>query len=224
MSGSDVDARPHAGRAVITSRTIVGPATVHLHHLAGRLQDPDREVPRGLAGGTPVAFRDGMRSRAAIGNHPIHPMLVPFPIGAFFLALIGDIAYSADAKTAFWYELSYVCIAVGISSALLAAVAGAIDYFSVKMSGKGFRLATWHALLNVLMLVLYTTSFFLRRHGAAASGSRWVVAAALGFLGFGLVAVTGWLGGSVAHEHRVGVIERLNIVKPAPHKNERAAS
>jgi uncharacterized membrane protein len=169
-------------------------------------------------------FEDGMRSRAVIGNHPIHPMLVPLPIGAFFLALVGDIAYSADGKTGFWYDLSFVCIAAGILTALLAAAAGATDYFSVKMSGKAFRLATWHALLNVVMLVLYTTSFLLRRHGAAAGGSRWVVAAALGFLGFGLVAVTGWLGGSVAHEHRVGVIERLNIVRTAPHKNERAAS
>ncbi|HEY7112701.1 MAG TPA: DUF2231 domain-containing protein, partial [Thermoanaerobaculia bacterium] len=105
------------------------------------------------------------------------------------------------------------------------AVAGAIDYFSVKMSGRAFRLATWHGLLNVLMVALYATSFFLRRHGAAAGGSRWVVAAALGFMGFGVLAVTGWLGGSIAHEHRVGVIERLNIVKkPAPHKNERAAA
>ncbi len=151
-------------------------------------------------------------------------MLVPLPIGAFFLALLGDVAYSADGKTAFWYDFSSVCIAVGILTALLAAVAGAIDYFSVKMSGRAFRLATWHGLLNVAVLVLYTTSLLLRRHGGAAGGSRWVVAAALGFLGFGLLAATGWLGGSVAHEHRVGVIERLNIVKPAPHKAERAAS
>lgn len=165
-----------------------------------------------------------MRSRAAIGNHPIHPMLVPLPIGAFFVALVGDVAYSGNSRTGFWYDLSYVCIAVGIVTALLAAVFGAIDYFSVKMSGQGFRLATWHALLNVLMLALYTTSFLLRRHGAAASGSHWVVAAALAFVGFGLLAVTGWLGGSVAHEHRVGVIERLTVVRPAPHKSERAAS
>jgi len=182
------------------------------------------DAPRGPSRGTPVAFRDAMRSRAAIGSHPIHPMLVPLPIGAFFLALIGDIAYSGG-NAGFWYDLSYVCIAVGILTALLAAVAGAIDYFSVKMSGRAFRLATWHGVLNVVMVILYTTSFLLRRPGAAATGSRWAVASALGFVGFGVLAVTGWLGGSIAHEHRVGVIERLNIVKkPAPRKNERAAA
>ena len=40
-----------------------------------------------------------MRSRAAIGNHPIHPMLVPLPIGAFFLALVGDVAYSGSSRS-----------------------------------------------------------------------------------------------------------------------------
>jgi uncharacterized membrane protein len=168
-----------------------------------------------------------MRSRAAIGNHPLHPALIPIPIGAFFLALIGDIAYSADSRVGFWYDLSFVCIGVGILFALIAASAGAVDYFSVKMSGAAFRTATWHALLNVLMVVLYTASWFLRRHGAAASGSRWVIAAALAFAGFAIVGVSGWLGGKLAFEHRVGVIERLNIAHAPPrppHKRERAAS
>ncbi len=165
-----------------------------------------------------------MRSRAAVGNHPIHPALVPVPIGAFFMAFVGDIAYSGGAKTGFWYDLSYVCIGAGIAAAVIAALAGSVDYFSVKMSGQAFRTATWHGLLNLLMVALYTLSFFLRRHGAAASGSRWVAAAALSFVGFALLAVTGWLGGTLAFEHRIGVIERLNIVKPAPRKSERAAS
>jgi uncharacterized membrane protein len=170
-------------------------------------------------------FRDGMRSRAAVGNHPLHPALAPFPIGAFFVALIGDIAYSGGApEAAFWYDLSSVCIAVGIATAVTAAVAGSVDYFSVKLSGQAFRTATWHGLLNLFMVALYTISFFLRRHDAAASGSRWVAAAALSFAGFGLLTVTAWLGGKLAFEHRVGVIERLNIVKPAPPEDERAAS
>lgn len=46
-----------------------------------------------------------MRSRAAIGNHPIHPALVPIPIGAFFLVLVGDIAHTST-QAAFWYQFS----------------------------------------------------------------------------------------------------------------------
>lgn len=62
-----------------------------------------------------------MKSRAAIGNHPVHPALVAIPIGAFFMALIGDIAH-ATTHSDFWYQLSFVCIGVGVLTALLAAL------------------------------------------------------------------------------------------------------
>lgn len=164
-----------------------------------------------------------MRSRAAVGNHPIHPTLVPIPIGAFFLAAVGDVAVSLGADPSFWYRLSQVCIGVGLLFAAAAAAAGAIDYFSVKMSGKAFRTATWHALLNLGVVILYAVSFFLRRHDAALSGSRWALAAGLAFAAFVMLAASGWLGGQLAFEHRVGVVERLTAVQQ-PRKNQRAVS
>jgi uncharacterized membrane protein len=165
-----------------------------------------------------------MKSKAAIGNHPIHPMLVPIPIGAFFLAFVGDLASLRNPGEAFWHRLSSTCIAIGVVFALLAAVAGAVDYFSVKMSGRAFRTATWHALINLLVVVLYALSFFLRRHDAAtADHARWPLAAALAFAGFGLLAISGWLGGKLAYEHRVGVIERPSAV-PRRSDSESVAS
>ncbi len=154
-----------------------------------------------------------MKSKAAIGNHPIHPMLVPIPIGAFSLAFMGDLAFLRSSEGAFWHRFSSTCIAVGVVFALLAAAAGAVDYFSVKMSGRAFRTATWHALINLLVVVLYTISFFLRRHDATtAVPTRWPLAAALALAGFGLLAISGWLGGRLAYEHRVGVVERPSAV------------
>jgi uncharacterized membrane protein len=165
-----------------------------------------------------------MKSRAAIGNHPIHPVLVPIPIGAFFLAFVGDIAFIRSPEGAFWLRFSSTCIAVGVVLALLAAAAGAVDYFSVKMSGRAFRTATWHALINLLVVALYTISFFLRRHDAATGGhARWPFAAALAFAGFGLLAISGWLGGRLAYEHRVGVVERPSAV-PRQSDSESVAS
>lgn len=165
-----------------------------------------------------------MRSKAAIGNHPIHPLLVPIPIGAFFLAFVGDLAFLRNPEGAFWQHFSSTCIGVGVVFALMAAVAGAVDYFSVKMSGRAFRTATWHALINLLSVALYTISFFLRRHdAAAATDTRWPLAAALAFAGFGLLAISGWLGGKLAYEHRVGVVERPNGV-PRHSDSESVAS
>ena len=164
-----------------------------------------------------------MKSKAAIGSHPIHPMLVPIPIGAFFLALFGDVMRMATPEDRFWYDFSFTCIGLGIAFAVLAAIVGAIDYIGVKMSGPAFRVATAHALVNVGMVVFYILSFLLRRHDAALSGGRWPSAFFFSALGFALLCVSGWLGGKLAYEHRVGVAE-----SPAAHeasvRRERAAS
>jgi uncharacterized membrane protein len=163
-----------------------------------------------------------MRSRAAIGNHPIHPMIVPIPIGAFTLALLGDILHTVSPEDPFWYEFSYACIGVGVLFALFAAVAGAIDYFGVRMSAKAFRIATVHALLNLTVVALYGVSLLLRRNDAAMGEDRWPYAFGLAALGFVLLGVSGWLGGKLAYEHRVGVIEAPE--SPQDARTARAAS
>jgi uncharacterized membrane protein len=150
-----------------------------------------------------------MKSKAAIGNHPIHPMVVPVPIGAFVLALIGDVAQTRTADV-FWYRFSFVCIGIGIVSALLAAVFGIVEYFGVKMSAKGGRIATWHGVLNVTAVVLYLVSFLVRRHDAALHNERWPLAMGTALVAFVILGVSGWLGGKLSFEHKVGVVESLD--------------
>ena len=159
-----------------------------------------------------------MKSKAAFGSHPIHPVIVPIPIGAFLIALIGDILHTTRPEDPFWYDLSFTCIGIGLIFELTAAVFGAIDYLGVRMSGRAFRLATWHAILNLTLSLLYAGSFLLRRHNAAMTPERWPSAMALAVAGFALLGVSGWLGGKLAYEHRVGVLEE----PPAP--NARTAS
>ncbi len=160
-----------------------------------------------------------MKSKAAIANHPIHPMLVPIPIGAFFLALVGDVMHTLRPEDRFWYDLSFTCIGIGLIFALAAAVFGAIDYLGVKMSSRAFRLASWHAVLNVSMALAYVVSFLLRRHNAAIQPQRWPAPLLFALVGFGLLCVSGWLGGKLAYEHRVGVLE----APPAPSARESSA-
>ena len=153
-----------------------------------------------------------MRSKAAIGNHPIHPMLVAIPIGAFVLSLVGDVLHTAKPEDPYWYGFSYSCIGLGILFAALAAVAGAIDYVSLRMSAAAFRLATRHALLNVAMLGCYLTSFLLRRNDTAFASRRWPAAFGFALFGFVLLGASGWLGGKLAYEHRIGVVEPPDAV------------
>ena len=151
-----------------------------------------------------------MRSKAAIGNHPIHPALVTIPIGALVLALIGDIAMSA-VHTQFWYSFGLYCLGIGILGALLAAIFGFIDYFSVSMTAPARTLATRHMVLNLTAVVLYIISFFLRLNNAAFLTGRWAVVMALEVIALVILATSGWIGGQMAYVHRVGVLEAPEI-------------
>jgi uncharacterized membrane protein len=111
-----------------------------------------------------------MKSKAAIGNHPIHPMLVTIPIGSFFLAFVGDLLHAATPKDPFWYDLSFTCLGIGLIFGVLAAVFGAIDYLGVPMSSRAFHLATWHALLNAFALAAFAATFIVRKRGTRRRG------------------------------------------------------
>src|SRR4051812_39119012 len=99
-----------------------------------------------------------MDSKAAVGRHPIHPALIPIPIGAFVLALIGDILHTANGEL-FWYQFALYCIGIGILTALIAAVFGFVDFVSVPMSAAARRVGTIHLSLNLVAVVLYAVTF-----------------------------------------------------------------
>jgi len=152
-----------------------------------------------------------MRSKAAIAGHPIHPMLVPLPIGAFFLALVGDLVH-LSGRDAFWYHLSFVAIGIGVVTALIAAVFGLIDLVGVPMGRSAHRLAITHAVLNVTIVVLYAVSWWMRRDDRALGNASFTPAFGIAVLAFLMLGVSGWLGGELSYRHRVGVLGE----EPAP--------
>lgn len=146
-----------------------------------------------------------MRSRAAIGNHPLHPATVAIPIGAFTLTLIGDIAY-AVTRDAGWYGFSRLALCIGVVSALVAAVLGFIDFFGVEMSAAGYRLAKIHMVANLIAVTLFAVSCWLRWNGALEAG-RWPLACGLSTIAYLGLGAAGWIGGKLVFEHKVGVVE-----------------
>lgn len=146
-----------------------------------------------------------MRARANIGSHPIHPMLVAFPIGlwvaGFAMDLIGFVVLDASIWTAGWYAQLAGCV-----GAALAAVAGALDLFSVvppKSSAK--RRGYTHAFLNVCALALYVAVLAIR--GNAATRPDWL-SLLLGGIGVLVIAYSGWLGGTLVYRNQIGVDHR----------------
>lgn len=146
-----------------------------------------------------------MQSRAAIKSHPIHPMLVAFPIGLFVTSFIFDVA-SVLTHHPSLFAPGWYCIAAGLIASLGAAVPGVIDLFSVvppNSSGRsrGYR----HALLNGCAVVLFLI-VCIRRFGPNA----WPDTLSLALSGAGVVVLgfSGWLGGTLVYRNQIGVDHR----------------
>ena len=143
------------------------------------------------------------QTRATVGKHPVHPMLVVFPLGLWVAALVFDISYAMTGNPT-WRTLAFYNIAAGIVGALCAAVPGFIDY--TDLQGRAKKLATYHMLMNLGALALYTLNCALRTKWGAryisADSHVPLVLSVIGVLGLG---ISGWLGGEMVYVERVGV-------------------
>ena len=148
-----------------------------------------------------------MRTPASLGGHPIHPMLIPFPFALWTFSLIADAIYYFGNHNYVWQTVAFYTLAGGIAGGVLAAVPGIIDYFSIK-DKKVSNIAAWHARINVLALLLFAGSFYLRTdRGARIVDGSLTIPVLLSLLGVILISVSGWLGGEMVYKHHVGVEE-----------------
>lgn len=146
-----------------------------------------------------------MRSKAAIGKHPIHPMLVSLPIGLFTWSLIADIVY-LNTRQVFWYDMAWWAMAGGIVTALLAALPGLVDYFTVaRKHPDAKRVGAIHGLMNVSVVAVYALNLYLRNDRAATVGDGAGLVVALSVACMVALGVTGWLGGRMVYRDRIGV-------------------
>ncbi len=144
----------------------------------------------------------GITSSVAILGHPIHPILVIFPI-AFLSGVAGtDLGYWLT-RSEFWAQASTWLLGVGLLSGVAAAVTGMADF--VRIPRARSRRAGWlHMGLNVAVLVLSIGNFALRLANPETSIVptglilSWVVAT--------LLLASGWYGGELMFRHKVGIV------------------
>jgi uncharacterized membrane protein len=134
-----------------------------------------------------------MSSPASIAKHPIHPMLIGFPIGLWVFALVCDVVRLAGGSEV-WSTVALYSIAGGIVGAALAAVPGLIDYFSID-EDEMKQIATYHLFLNLGALVIFGINFWLRVRGDAEGTIPFLLSLA-GVIGIG---IGGWLGGKMVY-------------------------
>jgi uncharacterized membrane protein len=142
-----------------------------------------------------------IRSTAAINGHPIHPMLIAFPIAFLVGAFVTDIVYAIN-DDGFWSQASLWLLIAGIATALFAALFGFIDFATIKRV-RDHRIAWWHMGLNLLAVGLAAVNLILRLTGgdAAIMPLGLVLSAAV----TGLLTLSGWLGGEMTFRHKIGV-------------------
>ena len=144
-----------------------------------------------------------MRSNANFKSHPIHPMLIVFPIafftGTFIFDILGIIYDNMDL-----YVIAKYMQICGIIGGLAAAIPGAIDYFkTVPPNSSGKKRATRHALLNITNLILFFIAWLLKGNNINP-----YVILILETAGIVLLSIAGWLGGTLVYRNQIGVDHR----------------
>ncbi|HEY8251032.1 MAG TPA: DUF2231 domain-containing protein [Burkholderiales bacterium] len=140
-----------------------------------------------------------MRTPASIARHPIHPMLVPIPIGLWIFSLVCDLIHAGGSANPAWTTVAFYCMGGGIIGALLAAVPGLIDLVSLPAGPRGTALK--HMAINLVVVALYAINFWMRLSEPGNPGKLvW-----LSLVSVGLLAISGWLGGKMVFEHGIAV-------------------
>jgi uncharacterized membrane protein len=136
---------------------------------------------------------------ARIKGHPIHPMLVGFPIGLCALSFVADVIRLFAGGRPVWFDVALYAIAGGVIGALLAAVPGFVDYLSIT-DARVRDIAFAHMVTALFVVALFGMSFWLRWGGDAG-----YLPVAVSAAGLVLLGVAGWLGGEMVFVHGMGM-------------------
>jgi uncharacterized membrane protein len=142
------------------------------------------------------------KSTLQVAGHPIHPMLVSFPIAFFVATLACDIAFKSSS-VAPWATAALWLLGAGLVMAALAAVAGLTDFLGEPRI-RALNDAWWHAGINILAVLLSLYNFFIRYSDPAAVGTTGLV---ISLIVVCLLLVSGWKGWEMVYRHHVGVAD-----------------
>lgn len=153
----------------------------------------------------------GIESTAKVGGHPIHPMLVPFPIALLTATLVCDIVFLATANP-FWATAAIWALGAGVVTGALAAVAGLADFLG-NARIRALRDAWHHFAGNAAVLVLSFANLYVRWSAVSVDAKVAPWGIVLSAVVTGLLLYTGWKGGEMVYRHLVGVTA---APQPAP--------
>jgi uncharacterized membrane protein len=152
-----------------------------------------------------------MESKVKFAGHPVHPMLIVFPLGLLTTAVLFDIIGMVTDVTR-WTEVGYYLVGAGLIGGIAAAVPGWVDWAAIPARTRAKRVGLLHGVGNVIVLGLFVVSWLLRRPNPAAPPTE---AIAAGLVAVGLALATAWLGGELVGRLGVGVDDGAHVNAPS---------
>jgi uncharacterized membrane protein len=151
-----------------------------------------------------------MKSHLKVLGHPLHPMLIVFPLGLLVTSVVFD-GLALVTKKPDQARTAYKLIGAGVLSGIVAAASGTVDWTAIPSGTRAKRIGFWHGSGNVLLLTLFALSWKARRADPEHPSK---AALGLSLAGMMLGNLTAWLGGELTYRLGVGVDPGANLEAP----------
>jgi uncharacterized membrane protein len=140
-----------------------------------------------------------MESRVKIFGHPVHQVLVSFPLGGLGFAAVSDALHARSGQHE--HALSARrALDFSLITAAVAAPFGVLDWLAIPPHTRAKRVGAAHGLGNIAVLGLVAASRMLRGGGSAPLSAK-----LLSVAGVALSGLTAWLGGELINRHGIGL-------------------
>jgi uncharacterized membrane protein len=153
-----------------------------------------------------------MYSKVKIAGHPVHPMLIAFPVAFYTSAFICYIVYNSN-QNVFWFKVAVAANIAGVAMALVAAIPGFIDWLFIDKNSRAKKTGLSHMILNVTALLAFGVTAWLESPQWNSATPDIGMAIPLTALGFILTLIAGFLGWTLVQTYHVGVDEEVGEKK-----------
>ncbi len=146
-----------------------------------------------------------MYSKIKLMGHPLHPMLIAYPVALYTATLVCYLVYAVGGDP-FWFRVGYVANVAGVVMAIVTALPGFADWLlGIPTGTPAKQTGLYHMLANVGALLLFILSAVLNAgQWNATTPGAWT-GLVLALVGVGLTIVAGFFGWSLIQDHHVGV-------------------
>ena len=156
-----------------------------------------------------------MYSKVKIFSHPLHVMLVGFPVAFYTATLICFIIFHCHLDV-FWFKVAVVANMAGVVSAAAAALPGFIDWLNIPSAKGAKKVGMYHMFCNVGALLLFAVNLFLVYPKWDEIQPESIIPIMLTSIGFALTLVAGFLGWTLVQNHHIGISLTIEQQKAEP--------